>query len=132
MPVVIDNIDRLDDVDVLQRHAHAELCHDLALVVFEIFIVSSRPKLFDGVDRVARFTRRLDQTDSSTGTRAEHTTPFAVLFRQVRLLSFERSRLGEMTGANGRARGVGARRCTGGGNRYRSRSVGGSRDGRRR
>lgn len=104
MPVIVEDIYRLDHIDVFQRDPDAKLGHDLALIVFRILSRPLGPKLFDGIRRPARLAARLDQTDGPARTAPEDPTPLAILFTHVRLGSLESARFGEMTRSDGRRR----------------------------
>lgn len=81
--MVRHNVDRVNDVRVLERAAHTKLGSDLFLVLLFRLALPSRPKLLDGVDRTSVLCAGLDKTDCSACTRAKDLAPFAVLFRQV-------------------------------------------------
>lgn len=83
--VVVDDVDRLDHVDVLERDSDAELCGHLLLVLLLALAHPLGSELLDRVDDPAALGRALDQPNGPTSTRPEHTPPLSVLLAQVRL-----------------------------------------------
>lgn len=79
MPVVRDDIHRLDDVAVLQRAPDAELGGDLLLVLALALALALRAELLHRIRRPAVLRARLDQAHRPARARAEHAPPLAVL-----------------------------------------------------
>lgn len=88
MAVVRHDIDRLDDVDVLQRPPNAKLRGNLLLVLPLGLTSPPWPELFDCVNGASVLRRRLDEAYSSASATAKRPPPFAVLFRKVRVGGF--------------------------------------------
>ena len=67
--MVVDNIHRLDHVDMTERDADAEFRRHLALILLLILALPPRSELLDNVRRPALLLIRLDQTHRPTRTR---------------------------------------------------------------
>lgn len=83
--VVVDNVDRLNDVDMLERDTHTELGRHLLLVLLLAFAQALGPELLDGIDDAARLGRPLDEADGASCSGTEDTSPLAVLLREMGL-----------------------------------------------
>ena len=81
MTMVAHNIEGLDDIAVLERRAHAKLSSNLFMVLLLRFTRTAWTELFDGIDGTAVLGLALDEPDRASGSRAERSTEFTVLFR---------------------------------------------------
>ena len=60
MPVIADDIHRLNDIRVLERTAHAEFRSDLLLILPFAFALPFRSKFLHGIDSTPVLVGRLD------------------------------------------------------------------------
>lgn len=86
MPVVAHDIDRLDDVLMLQRASNAKFRRDLLLILPLALTLPLRPELLHRVNRTTMLTRSLDQPDRSTRSTTQHPPPLAVLLRHMHMI----------------------------------------------
>jgi hypothetical protein len=106
--MIVENVDRLDYIDVFQRDPDAKFGHDLSLIILGVLSGPFRSELLDGIGRPTRLAARLDESDGASRPAAQYAAPLAVLFTHVSLSSLERARLGEMTGSDGCDRTTGS------------------------
>lgn len=106
--MIVENVDRLDYIDVFQCDPDAKFGHDLSLIILGVLSGPFRSELLDGIGRPTRLAARLDESDGASRPAAQYAAPLAVLFTHVSLSSLERARLGEMTGSDGRDRTTGS------------------------
>jgi len=80
MAMVADNLNRLDNVGMLQGGADAEFGGDLFMVFAFGFSRFPLAELFDGVDGSPVFGLALDQSNGAASSRSQDFAPFAVFF----------------------------------------------------
>lgn len=80
MTMITHDIEGLDDIRVLEGRAHTKLSSHLFVVLLLRFARAAWTELFDCVDDAAVFGLALDKPDSASGSRAECSTEFTVLF----------------------------------------------------
>ena len=93
--MVIDDINRLNDVDMPECHAHTELRGNLALIILLCFGLSPRSEIFHGIRRPALLLVRLDQPHRPACTGPQHLAPLAVLFGEMGLSCLVQRRVSE-------------------------------------
>lgn len=79
MTTILDNIDRRDDVGMLERRSNAKLCCNLFLVLLFRLACSLGAKLFDSVNGASSLGVAFDKPHCATGAATQYTTPFSIL-----------------------------------------------------
>lgn len=83
--MVTNNVDRFDDIGVLERRADAKFCCDLLLVLLLRLARALGPKLLYGKYMATVFVAGLNKPYSTTCTGAQNATPFSVLLGNMGL-----------------------------------------------
>ena len=80
MTMIAHDVDRFDDIGVLEGGADAEFGSNLFVVLLFCFARAAWTELFDGIDDTAVLGLALYEADGASGSRAQGSTEFAILF----------------------------------------------------
>lgn len=83
MAVIAHDIDRLDDINMLQTSPHTKFCTNFLLVLAFGFPGTPGTELLDSIDYPAFLGTRADETHRPASARAEDTIPLSILFGHV-------------------------------------------------
>ena len=85
MAMVTNDVDRLDDIGVLECRTDAKFCGDFLLVLLLRLARALGPELLYGKYMATVFVAGLDQAYGTASTGSQNATPLAVFFGNVSL-----------------------------------------------